>query len=120
MRRRQCLRRNRPAQNARNGLRLKITIESFNYQIRKIIKNRGHFPTDDAAVKLIWLAILDVEDKRADARAKAAEKAAAEGTRRNGQGRNARLVEGAATYGWRHALNAFAIMFEGRIPENAI
>ncbi|WP_370462015.1 transposase, partial [Micromonospora sp. ALFpr18c] len=23
-------------------------IESFNYQIRKVIKNRGHFPTDDA------------------------------------------------------------------------
>ena len=77
MRRRQCLQRNRPAQKARNGLRLKITIESFNYQIRKIIKNRGQFPTDDAVTKLIWLAILDVEDKRADARAKAAEKAAA-------------------------------------------
>ena len=45
-------------------------IESLNYQLRKIIKNRGHFPTDDAAVKLLWLAIRDIEDKRARARAK--------------------------------------------------
>lgn len=44
-------------------------IESFNYQIRKVIKNRGHFPTDDAVVKLIWLAIADIEDKRARQRA---------------------------------------------------
>lgn len=71
-------------------------------------------------MKLIWLAILDVEDKRAYARAQAAEKAAAEGTKRNGHGRNARLVEGAVTYGWQLALNALTIMFDGRIPENAI
>ena len=43
-------------------------IESSNYQIRKIIKNRGQFPTDDAVIKLIWLAIVDIEDKRARAR----------------------------------------------------
>jgi putative transposase len=30
-------------------------IESLNYQLRKIIKNRGHFPNDDAVVKLLWL-----------------------------------------------------------------
>ena len=48
---------------------LEVTIESFNFQIRKIIKNRGHFPTDDAAIKLIWLAIADIEDKRARQRA---------------------------------------------------
>ena len=40
-------------------------IESLNYQLRKIIKNRGHFPSDDAVVKLLWLAIRDIEDKRA-------------------------------------------------------
>ena len=40
-------------------------IESINYQLRKIIKNRGLFPTDAAVVKLLWLAILDIEDKRA-------------------------------------------------------
>ncbi|QPK82274.1 transposase [Schaalia sp. ZJ405] len=33
------------------------SIESLNYQLRKITKNRGHFPSDTAAVKLLWLAI---------------------------------------------------------------
>ena len=46
------------------------SIESLNYQLRKIIKNRGHFPNDDAAIKLLWLAIRDIEDKRARQRAK--------------------------------------------------
>jgi transposase-like protein len=32
-------------------------IESVNARIRKIIKTRGHFPNDDAATKLIWLAL---------------------------------------------------------------
>ena len=31
-------------------------IESLHMQLRKIIKNRGHFPNDDAAVKLLYLA----------------------------------------------------------------
>ena len=44
------------------------SIESLNYQLRKIIKNRGHFPSDDAVVKLLWLAIRDIEDKRARVR----------------------------------------------------
>jgi putative transposase len=26
-------------------------------RVRKIIKTRGHFPTDEAATKLIWLAL---------------------------------------------------------------
>ena len=41
------------------------SIVSLNYQLRKIIKNRGHFPNDQAVVKLLWLAICDIEDKRA-------------------------------------------------------
>src|SRR6187402_311791 len=32
-------------------------LESVHARIRKIIKTRGHFPTDDAASKLIWLAL---------------------------------------------------------------
>ncbi|RKP43408.1 IS256 family transposase, partial [Pararobbsia silviterrae] len=32
-------------------------LESVNSQLRKIIKTRGHFPSDDAATKLIWLAL---------------------------------------------------------------
>ncbi|OOB54912.1 hypothetical protein A8F71_13995, partial [Burkholderia cenocepacia] len=31
-------------------------IESLNMQLRKIIKTRGHFPNDEAAIKLLWLA----------------------------------------------------------------
>jgi len=87
-------------------------IESFNYQIRKIIKNRGQFPTDDAVIKLIWLAIVDIEDKRARARDKERGKAAHE---RKALGR---LIEGHATQGWKQALNALSTVFEGRIPEH--
>ena len=35
-------------------------IESVNSQLRKIIKTRGHFPSDDAATKLIWLALRNI------------------------------------------------------------
>ena len=37
-------------------------IESVNAQLRKIIKTRGHFPSDDAASKLIWLALRNITD----------------------------------------------------------
>jgi putative transposase len=33
------------------------TVESLHMQIRKTIKTRGHFPNDDAALRLIWLSI---------------------------------------------------------------
>jgi transposase-like protein len=33
------------------------SVESLHLQIRKTIKTRGHFPNDDAALRLIWLAI---------------------------------------------------------------
>ena len=36
----------------------------------EVIKNRGQFPNDAAAVKLLWLAICNIEDKRAAERAK--------------------------------------------------
>ena len=36
-------------------------IESMNYQLRKVSKNRGQFPNDDAAYKLLYLAICDIE-----------------------------------------------------------
>jgi putative transposase len=35
-------------------------IESVNARLRKIIKTRGHFPTDEAAGKLIWLALRNI------------------------------------------------------------
>ena len=35
-------------------------IESVHARLRKIIKTRGHFPSDDAATKLIWLALRNI------------------------------------------------------------
>ena len=32
-------------------------VESLNRSLRKVIKNRGSFPTDEAALKLLFLAI---------------------------------------------------------------
>ena len=84
-------------------------IESLNYQLRKIIKNRGHFPNDDAAIKLLWLAIRDIEDKRARARAK--EKGLPP-TQRTAPGR---LVEGATVQGWKAALGALALAYPDRL-----
>jgi putative transposase len=84
-------------------------IESLNYQLRKIIKNRGHFPTDDAVIKLLWLAIRDIEDKRARQRAK--EKGLPPGQRRA----PAKLVEGATVQGWRQALGALSLHYPERL-----
>jgi putative transposase len=84
-------------------------IESLNYQLRKIIKNRGHFPTDDAVIKLLWLAIRDIEDKRA--RARATEKGLPPNQRRA----PARLVEGAIVQGWKQALGALALHYPERL-----
>lgn len=38
-------------------------IESLHMQIRKVIKSRGHFPSDDAARKLVYLALRNVAQK---------------------------------------------------------
>lgn len=84
------------------------SIESLNYQLRKIIKNRGHFPSDDAVVKLLWLAIRNIEDKRARERAKQAGK---------GKDRQSipRLVEGGVVNGWKAALGELALIYPDRI-----
>ena len=86
------------------------SIESLNYQLRKIIKNRGHFPNDDAVVKLLWLAIQDIEDKRARERAR-------EAGRPKGQPRKAppKLVEGGLVQGWNAAYGALSIAFPRRL-----
>ena len=60
-------------------------IESINAQSRKIIKSRGHFPSDDAASKLIWLAL-----------------------------RNITADWGRAAHNWKEAMNQFAILYEDR------
>jgi len=66
------------------------TIEALNRQIRKIIKTKGHFPTEDAARKLIYLAITNAAPKWKNA------------------------------YHWTSALAAFKIHFGDRIPDSAI
>jgi putative transposase len=38
-------------------------LESLHAQLRKIIKTRGHFPTDEAATKLIWLALRNITSR---------------------------------------------------------
>jgi len=85
------------------------SIESLNYQLRKVTKARGHFPGDDAVVKLLWLAIINIEDKRARERA----------ARRQETGKRsdqpARLIEGQRVMGWREALNELDIAYPGRI-----
>jgi len=85
--------------------------ESLNYQCRKIIKNRGHFPNDDAAVKLLWLAIMNIEDKRARERAKEIADKIPHGQRKA----SARLVEGALTQGWKAALSELALVYPERV-----
>ncbi len=66
------------------------TIEALNRQIRKIIKTRGSFPTEDAARKLIYLAITNAQ-------------------------KNWRRA-----YNWNAALAAFKIHFGDRLPDTAI
>ena len=85
------------------------SIESLNYQLRKIIKNRGHFPSDDAVIKLLWLAIRNIEDKRARERAKEAGKPASQ---RKSPGK---LVEGSVLQGWKAALGELALIYPERI-----
>ena len=38
-------------------------IESLNASVRKAVRNKGHFPTDQAAIKLVWLALRNVAEK---------------------------------------------------------
>lgn len=84
-------------------------IESLNYQLRKVTKNRGHFPGDEVVVKLLWLAICNIEDKRARERQKERGKPAG---RRKAAGR---LVEGHVTTNWKQALAQLAIAYPDRI-----
>jgi putative transposase len=82
-------------------------IESMNYQLRKVTKSRGHFPNDQAAVKLLWLAICNIEDKRASERRKS--------RKTNKESTGNHLVEGATTAGWTQALGHLAITYPERL-----
>ena len=65
-------------------------IESVNARLRKIIKTRGHFPSDDAASKLIWLAL-----------------------------RNITADWAKAAHNWKEAMNQFAILYAERFTRDA-
>lgn len=84
-------------------------IESLTCQLRKVTKARGHFPNDDAVAGLLWLAILNIEDKRARERAARRQQA---GQRAD---QPARLVEGQRVMGWREALTELDIAYPGRL-----
>lgn len=84
-------------------------IESLNYQLRKIIKNRGQFPNDLAVIKLLWLSICNIEDKRARQREKERGRPS---TERKALGR---LVEGQVVTNWKQALEQLALAYPDRI-----
>ena len=65
-------------------------IESVNARLRKIIKTRGHFPSDDAATKLIWLALRNITEDW-----------------------------GRAANHWKSAMNQFAILYGDRFTQPA-
>lgn len=77
-------------------------IESINYQLRKVSKTRGQFPSDDAVYKILYLAVCDIEirDKSRGGDAK----------------KKSILSRGSVTHGWTAALNQFEIIFPGRLP----
>lgn len=62
-------------------------IESVNSSLRKVIKNRGSFPNEEAVLKLLYLALNNASQKWT-----------------------------MPIRDWASALNRFAIMFEGRMP----
>ncbi len=79
-------------------------IESLNYQMRKVIKTRGQFPNDAAVVKLLWLAICNIEDRRAAERAK-------ERQQKRCRTAPGRLVEGLVVTNWKKALEQLALVY---------
>ncbi|MDT3447057.1 MULTISPECIES: IS256 family transposase [unclassified Pseudofrankia] len=66
-------------------------IESMNFQLRKITKNRGHFPDRDAAMKLLYLGLRNISSHRGG-------------------------ESGTGTHGWKIALNSLVNLFPGRLP----
>lgn len=62
-------------------------IESVNMSLRKVLRNHRSFPTDESAMKLIYLAINNISKKWT-----------------------------MPIHNWKAALNRFAIEFEGRFP----
>ncbi len=68
-------------------------IESLHARFRRSVRARGHFPTEDAALKCIYMTVRSLDP--------------------TGKGRQRWATR------WKPALNAFAITFEGRIEPGA-
>ena len=66
-------------------------IESINARLRKVTRNRGQFPSEQAALKVLYLAVRNLDEFRSPS-------------------------VGTRSSGWKIALQAFTIYFEGRIP----
>src|SRR5215470_15699714 len=66
-------------------------IESMNARLRKVTRNRGQFPSEQAALKVLYLAVRNLEEFRSP-------------------------NTGIRSSGWKQALQAFTIYFDGRIP----
>ena len=66
-------------------------IESMNARLRKVTRNRGQFPSEQAALKVLYLAVRNLEEFRTP-------------------------NVGIRSSGWKQALQAFTIYFDGRIP----
>lgn len=64
-------------------------IESVNMSLRKVTKNRGSFPNDDALIKLYYLALRNISKKWT-----------------------------MPIQNWKAALNRFTIMFDERMPQH--
>lgn len=71
----------------RKALYTTNAIKSINSQLRRVLRNRGHFPTDEAVMKLLYLALANAEKKWT-----------------------------MPIRQWRSALQQLAIQFEGRLP----
>ena len=66
------------------------TIESLNMTLRKVIKNRAMFPSDEAVFKILYLALRNISKKWT-----------------------------MPTQNWSGAVNQFAILFENRLPNSS-
>jgi transposase-like protein len=64
-------------------------IESVNARLRRAVRARGHFPTEQAAMKCLYMALMGLDP--------------------TGRGRGRWVIR------WKAALNAFDVAFEGRL-----
>ena len=75
----------------RNAWNEFIPFLDYPVELRKITKNRGHFPDKDSAMKLLYLGLHNISSERGG-------------------------YSGTETYNWTVALNTLTRLFPGRIP----